>query len=444
MPADSAKRIGMAPLTRQVDKQESGFFLLSASSFRLGLALVTFEQVRPFFGIQVSDYCFFFAIVMLLFQPRTFFGPFGQTKLLMGGWLILLGAVISLVNASSLSDAAAPLARCIVLFALFAPLAIIHSTDVRRNMLLILGGIFVNCIITIVQATIFPDIANVLSINPARPDISDVGRFQGLTSHPNIIGVSAALAILIGIGFLIFKEDEHLRPRLLMVIIVCTIAGLLSGSRAVFVALVPGLVVLSLSQKQRRRAIVQMLLAMSVTWGAAAYLAPAVITQFGERLDTSGSDLYSDYGRLWSAVYTVIEISQKPLLGWGIDHFNEAGLTEVPWTGEIVGVHNVFLKYWHGVGLLGAVGFLALFVAPARLILKMLKRTFSPGTTHMLRLGLGTLVLLFVVSNLGPFDYNRFLYIPLFIFGGFASRLAGTTTQLPRTNRPHASAIGDA
>jgi O-antigen ligase len=402
--------------------QPSLLFPSSAFMFRVGLFLITFEQVRPFFDIQLSDYCFFLSILLLLFTPRTLRLPSRQATILWGGWLVLLGSVLSLVNVSNWGEAAGAFARFVVLYGLFSPLALIHSAEIRKNLLFLLGGIFVNCFITLLQGTVFPGIADTLSINPTKPDISDSGRFQGLTSHPNIIGLCAALAILIGIGLLSFDANKHLRGRLIVVNVVCSIAALFSGSRAVWVSLVPGLVVLAISQKRRRQSILRMLVAVAVMWAAAIYLAPGVITQFGERLDTSGSNIYSDYGRLWSAVYTVVEISQKPFIGWGIDHLDDAGLTEVPWTGEVVGAHNTFLKYWHGAGLLGAVGFLALFLVPAKRMVQLLKAGASGNLANILGLGLGSCVLLFVISNLGPFDYNRFLYVPLFVFGGFAAR----------------------
>src|SRR5579859_2562946 len=80
----------------------------------------------------------------------------------------------------------------------------------------------------------------------------------------------------------------------------------------------------------------------------------------------------------------------------GIYHFNEAGLTEVPWTGEIVGVHNTFLKYWHGAGVLGAIGFVALFAVPARLVWRRMKKSHSLQATYILTLGLSCLVDLFI------------------------------------------------
>jgi O-antigen ligase len=226
---------------------------------------------------------------------------------------------------------------------------------------------------------------------------------------------------MIGIGLLSFEGNKHIRRPLIVVIFVCTLAGLLSGSRAVLVALIPSLILFLILEKQRRRAVLRGLVALSLLWGVLIYVAPTLISQFSERLDSTGSDFYSDYGRLWSAVYTVEEIAQKPIIGWGIDHLDDAGLTEVPGTGEIVGAHNTFLKYWHGAGLLGAVGFLAIFALPARRMLQLLRKRPSDSSSDALRLSLSCLLLLFIVSNLGPFDYNRFLYIPPFVFAGFAA-----------------------
>jgi O-antigen ligase len=309
-----------------------------------------------------------------------------------------------------------------VLFAVFAPLSVIHSKEIRKNVLCLLVGIFINSVVTVLQASVLPNIADVLSINPTRPDISEIGRFQGLTSHPNIIGLSAALGLLLAIGLLSFEGAKRIRGRLVVAVIVCAFAALLSGSRTVFVCLVPSLILL-IFQKERRKAAIRIVFGMAMLWFAISYFAPGVIEQFSQRIDSSGLQVNSDYGRLWSAVNAVAEIFQKPILGWGLDHFDDAGLTEVPWTGELVGVHNTFLKFWHGAGLLGAVGFILLFALPARQIRNLLKRNLPIDIEELLRLAFGSYLLLFIVSNLGPFDYNRFLYMPVFVFAGFAARV---------------------
>ena len=207
---------------------------------------------------------------------------------------------------------------------------------------------------------------------------------------------------MIGIGLLSFGENKHIHRRLIVVVFICTLAGFLSGSRAVFVALIPSLILFLILEKQRRRAVLRGLVALGILWGVLIYVAPVLISEFSGRLDSTGSDFYSDYGRLWSAVYTVEEISQKPIIGWGIDHFNEAGLTEVPGTGDIVGVHNTFLKYWHGAGLLGAVGFLAIFALPTRRMLQLLKQRPSGSSTDALRLSLSCFLIAIHRLESGP------------------------------------------
>jgi O-antigen ligase len=410
-------------------------FLFSAFLFRIGLALVTFEQVRPFFGIQVSDYCFLISLLAHLPEVGSSLQEAKDSGILLGGTLILSGALLSLHNSTDLSDTVDPFVRLFVLFGLFGPLALIHSNDIRKSKLFLIGGIAANSAIALLQAWLFPGIVDALSINPIRPDMSEVllsVRFQGLTSHPNILGLSAALAVLVATGLLSFKENTKIRGRLILVVLVCTIAALLSGSRTFFVSLIPGLMVLALLEKWYKRAALRTLSAVFLLSGAVILLVPGTVQHFFERLD-AGSDYNSDYSRWWSAVETVDEISQKPIIGWGLDHFNEAGLTLVPEAGIIEGVHNTFLKYWHGMGLLAAVGFLLLFAIPLRHTLGVLKRKASGNSTGALNLAVASFVLLFVVSNLHPLDYNRFLYLPVFVLAGFAARFPAPRL-LPR---PH-------
>src|ERR1700739_3235006 len=139
----------MAPPVLKRAAVEAGrrglLFLFSAFLFRIGLALVTFEQVRPFFGIQISDYFFFLSLLLFLSRPKSRLMQAKESGLFVAGSLILFGALLSLKNVWSLHDAARPLSRLFTLFGLFAPLAVIHSKDIRKSVLFLIGGIFVNC-----------------------------------------------------------------------------------------------------------------------------------------------------------------------------------------------------------------------------------------------------------------------------------------------------------
>jgi 4-amino-4-deoxy-L-arabinose transferase-like glycosyltransferase len=109
-------------------------------------------------------------------------------------------------------------------------------------------------------------------------------------------------------------------------------------------------------------------------------------------------------------------------LGWGVNHFDEGGVLEIPETGEIASAHNTFLRYWYAAGLLGAIGFLTLFVIPARRIVQSLRQKPVDRSIDAVRLILACYVFFFIVSNLGPYFYNRYIYVPMFVFAGYVSR----------------------
>jgi O-antigen ligase len=142
-----------------------------------------------------------------------------------------------------------------------------------------------------------------------------------------------------------------------------------------------------------------------------------------------------DYGRLATSAQAVTEILEKPILGWGVDHFDEGGVLQLPETGEIAGAHNTFLRYWYAAGLLGAMGFLTLFAIPTTRILQFLKHKPGDKSIDAVRLILACYVFFFIVSNLGPYFYNRYLYVPMFVFAGFVTRSLGPLTA-PKAARP--------
>lgn len=401
-------------------EQESGLFAFSAFMFRLGLAFVTFEQVRPYFDIQLSDYCFFLSLTLLFSHPKSRLTDVKGSGILFAGCLILCGALLSLRNSAGLTDAAVPLARLFVLFGLFAPLALIHSKQLGKNLLYIVVGIFANCTITLLQAWFFPGIVKTLSINPGSPDLSDIGRWQGLTSHPNTLGFSAALAILIVVALLSYRETAQMRGRLILIAFVCSIGAVLSGSRTVLVALIPALLVFAILDRWKRREIAWALLTPIIIWGALNYFVPGAVSGYTERFSSSGADYMPDSSRVITAAMTLTEISQKPLLGWGVDYFGDAAKLITLEDGEEVGTEFTFLRYWYAAGLLGAIGFLALFALPMWQVARALKSSASIDSEKILRLALASYVLLFIASAVHPLLYNRYLYVPMFLFSGFS------------------------
>jgi hypothetical protein len=170
-------------------QQQALWLYCSRLLFQVGLLFVTFEQVRPL-GIMLSDYCFFLSL--LFFVPKSRLFKLTGSGILLGGALILAGALLSLREPGSLGDGAGPLARLFILFGLIAPLSLCHSKNIYKSMFFLVAGISVNCAVTLIQAWIFPGIVEVLSISPPQVDVGFSGRYQGLTEFPVTLGQECA------------------------------------------------------------------------------------------------------------------------------------------------------------------------------------------------------------------------------------------------------------
>jgi len=413
----------MDPATSQKDSaKHSPASLLSNKLFYWGLALITFEQVRPLAGIQVSDYCFFASSFLVLSSRRERLRNVEHSGVLYASLFILAGAAVSTLNAGGIADSAGVMIRLVTLFGLFAMLTLAHSTDLRKAMLYLIGGVSANCFVALIQAWIFPDIVSWLSINPTREDLSHSGRLQALTSHPNVLGLSAALALLLAIGLLSFESNRVTRRRLLLSAAVCTMGALSTGSRTFIACLVPSLMFFGLLRGIRLRTYLRFALIVIVAYIVIDYATPTVISAYSGRVEASGEENIPDYARWMTAGLALLQISAKPLLGWGVNHIGEAGMMLIPGTWEISGSHNTFLQYWYGAGALGGLGFLLCFALPVRQVLRAIRRIDEAHCRALLHLSLACLALLFIASNLHGILYNRFLYVPIFLCAGFAAR----------------------
>jgi hypothetical protein len=419
MPVDKSINAGShaAAQPEGAARNSNAALLFSALFFRIGLFSLTFEQDR-LGGIQLSDYFLLTCVLILIFRPTDRLKSW-MAAVPIGGYLLVAGGILSLSSATSLSNAASALARLFALFILFAPLAGLHAKDVRINSHFILAGISANCLIAMVQAWVFPGIVNLLSVNAIEDTDygSNIGRFIGLTSHPNVLGLSAALGILIGVGLFLFDKNPTIRWILSFEILLCALGALLSGSRTSLVALVPALLIFSFFERRSRKLVVKAILSFGLMIALISWIFPNVISAYSERIDSQG---FVDYDRVITAATALTDIVQRPVVGWGVDHFDDAGQTFLPDLGISSGTHLTLLQFWYAVGLLGAVGFVLVFFVPAIRMIKLLKLNWPPNVRIMLSLGVSVCLLLFIVSNLQPLVFNRFFYMPIFVFAGYA------------------------
>jgi O-antigen ligase len=398
---------------------KNSLFLFSAFMFRVGLATMTFDQIRPD-GVLVADYFFFLSLLLLLFNRERRSLNSRGSGVLAASAVILCGALLS----GGLRDGAG--ARIFVLFALFAPLAVAHSKNIRKNLLFLVAGVSFSCLVATLSAWISPGIAKIFAINPYWPTdlFQESERFGGLAGHPTILGLTSALALLIALGLLRLEAKAHLRYWLYLQILVCTLGGLVSGSRNFIASLIPGVLVLTLWRPWNRRVIVRVcigLICLSMVLVSVTYLAPDLVASYTERLSKTSAEDTENSGRLLMAAVALTEIYQKPFWGWGMDRFGEAGTVYIPQDNQFMPAHNNFLQYWYAMGILGAIGYALLFILPVRRMLQTLRTNPSDDMVRALKLGISVYLLLFVGSNLQPILLNRFFYVPLFLFAGLVA-----------------------
>jgi O-antigen ligase len=383
---------------------------------------MTFDQIRPL-GVLIADYFFVTSLLLILCsQDRRLLKSRG-TGVLAAGAIILCGTVLSGVNATG--------AQIFVLFGIFAPLAIVHAKNLRKNLFYLVGGISVSCATAILGTWVWPGIASALAVNP-KWETSDFGdRIGGLAGHPMTLGLSAALAVLVAVGLLLVEKQSHVRWALFLGILLCIVGALLSGSRNFLATLIPALLLLTLWRPWNRRSLARLcigLIGLLVIGASIDYLAPDVVDSYTARLTQTSADDPENSGRILMAAVALSEIAQKPILGWGMSHFGEAGIVFLPQDGTYMAAHVNLLQYWYAMGILGAIGYILLFVLPLRRMLRILKGRPSENLERALKLGISVYVLLFVASCVQPILLNRFLYIPLFLFAGLGAGVPGLSS----------------
>lgn len=420
-------RYGVELESTSTDRRESGDrraavtlalpFQLSGLSFRLGLLLVTFEEIRPF-GILCADYFFACSFLLILCSPQ-------RRLLLSKGSGLLTASAVIVAGAAVSGLTTGPALRVLILFGVFAPLCLAHSKGFWRHMRYLLAGITINCAIAVVAAWVWPGVISALSVDPRVPDFGqDMGRFGGLTGHPNALGIVAALGVLVALGLLVSGQERCRREIVYLQIVVCVCAAVLSGSRTFFVALAPPLLIFvnwKVNFNKAVRTAVCIAVVSAALWFGTAWLFPSASASYTSRLGKTSENYVPNRDRIITASLALVEIAERPISGWGLAHFGEAGMAYIPAEGDFLPAHVVFLHYWYAEGILGALGFALLFALPILNIVKRLKGSCPPDLRKALRLGLGIYVLLFIASNLHPLLLNRFLFMPLFMVAGLTT-----------------------
>lgn len=180
--------------------------------------------------------------------------------------------------------------------------------------------------------------------------VGDGGRRIGFSTHPNIMGLCAMLAV--GVAIVLWE----VMPRFWGVVALgaaalCAGGVWVSGSRAALLAMVAMLVLYPVVSRSLLTAVALFGLSLPVVFVAAqAILAgeSSADNAFG-RLLGGGSATYSDQEREMLAAVARAEFEAHPVLGAGL--------------ADVYAAHNIYLQIVASVGVVGLAFFVAMLVA---------------------------------------------------------------------------------
>jgi O-Antigen ligase len=392
-------------------------------SVAFALALVTLNAVRPTDSTTVADFGFVLAAAGIALAmaanpswrvpaPRWLIGAAGvilgcafvlelfppgrpsQAALLFPGGAYDLFPEFGFRGEGSNLGGAARLAG---LFLLAVVIAAAADSERRIRVLagLWIGGVCLSSLVGVVDylgaGSIGADIAGVDYARYDKP------RVAGLATHPNVLGLTTAMALPVAVAWL---GGTRGRRRLLSIaVVLLLLAGVgLSGSRAAVVGAGIGVAVVALLNRDTRKWAVLLaagaVVAVVVLGAVASTPLPSV-----DRLTGGGSAGSSSEERSTIVREVAKEIEERPVVGHGFEY--------------IRGAHSIYLQLLHAGGAVALLAFLVF--ASGTLGLGIRSRN-----TSRLRVSLRTLASALTASMavwlamgfVSPAILERYLYVP--------------------------------
>lgn len=199
---------------------------------------------------------------------------------------------------------------------------------------------------------------------------ANAGRANGLAIHPNVLGIMAAIAILV--SFALIHRSTGRRRLMAWAVLVLNVAALIgSGSLSSMLSLAAGAVVLLISMRATTKTVIRTgaavvmcsALALALGYDPGSAIDP-VEGRVNTVLGISDDGVASLSIRESTYDFAIDSIREDPLIGVGMDTMNEGtfnGLTVV---------HNYLLRSWFQGGLLLLTTFVLISIAMLRLIFR--------------------------------------------------------------------------
>ncbi|WP_241665750.1 O-antigen ligase family protein [Prescottella subtropica] len=181
---------------------------------------------------------------------------------------------------------------------------------------------------------------------------ANAGRANGLAAHPNVLGLMATIAILVGI-FLAYRASGAVRWAGWVVIMINTIALVGSGSLSSMISLGVGCFVLLLAMRVAFKSLARVAIGVAVCSGIAltvGYDPSNTLEPVQGRVDTvlgiTDDGVASLSIRQSTYEFAEASIRSDPVTGVGMDSMHQGTFNGV------TVVHNYLLRAWYQGGLL--------------------------------------------------------------------------------------------
>lgn len=309
-----------------------------------------------------------------------------------------------------------------LLFALFVLpvcIAVICNSERRIRLAtdLWLAGIAASSVVTLLQATTSLDLEKLLVHKVY--SFTGISRYAGLTVHPALLGVSAAMAASVALA----RASVSHSVRDWGLTALYAGAVLVSGTRAAVLALLFSYLVIAMLQKRGRRT----LLVAAVVACAAVPVTRLASTSGLSRLvgaaAQSRSNVSSSAAHAHDLSVGIDAVLQRPLNGWGF--------------GAIKGAHDVPLQVASSGGVIALIGYLSVLGGALMAGIRMAPR--RPELVGVV----GALTAFMINSLVSNAIIDRFLYVPVGLIAAWwmLERQRSTVTHASVSELPLAPAL---
>jgi O-antigen ligase len=395
--------------------------------FMTGTLTLSLNFVR-FGGLAISDWFYFaslaLAILSTLLKDKDNRFVWTRNRLIPFALVILIGALLSMVNATSLDLAFIEIIQQIYTLTLFVSLIWLMVKRGQVETIItafILSGVFSTGIALWDFATgdrLGPLFSNTLDSNLWY-------RYAGTLGHPNKFGYFLVLTSLLTLVRLAIPVASFWKRFVWLIVLVVQLFGVyLSGSVTAYIGLLVGGVAFLWADKPLHRFLGRVGCALSLP---VSILVIAVILFNSGISDIADEEFIIERSldrvqtitaesRLLVYDQAIRQIARSPIIGASYDQLSTSGIEKYLRSFDTT-VHNILLQIWYAGGLFAFLGWLAIYIYLLSLVVIIFRQ--SPNDTlKLIELGLAVGVLSILIMDQfqdSIYPREKWLVIGLFL-----------------------------